>query len=210
MSDSYWSNPKKINPEIDLQRESTRRDFIEEGFRSLMGHFIKSSEKALEPFTKRPFIRPPGAQVEALFLALCTRCDACTMACPHEAISVHYGSGESVDGTPVMANLRNSPCLMCEDIPCIPACPTDALLSLESVEMMNVGTAVLDRLSCTAYRGSKCSTCYDVCPIKDEAINLLEGLPLINEDLCTGCGICQKHCPEEPEAIKVFPQLFAD
>ncbi len=182
-----------------------RRGFIEHGFRAIVGQVIQQSEKMLQPLTQRPFIRPPGAQVEALFLSLCTRCDACTMACPHEAISVHYGSGSAVDGTPVMANLGEHPCLMCEGTPCIPACPTDALLPVASIENIKVGTAILDRLTCTAYRGSKCTTCYEVCPIQDTAIKLVKGLPIVEADACTGCGVCQKYCPEEPEAIQVFP-----
>ncbi len=182
-----------------------RRSFIEYGFRSVLGHLLKESEKVLEPLKERPFVRPPGAQMEALFLSLCTRCDACTMACPHEAISVHYGTGEAIDGTPAMVNLREHPCLLCEGTPCITACPTEALLPVKSINQIKVGTAVLDRLTCTAYRGSKCTLCYEVCPLPEQAIKLVEGLPLVQGEDCTGCGICQKHCPENPEAITVFP-----
>ncbi len=181
-----------------------RQEFIRQGLRSGLARLAGELERFLQPLAERTFIRPPGAQPEALFKSLCTRCDACTAACPYEAISVHYGSGDSEDGLPVLANLREHPCLLCEDTPCITACPTEALLPVADIREIRMGTAVIDRLACTAYQGSGCRVCYDVCPIKDEAIELVEGLPIVVDDACTGCGICQHHCPEEPEAIAVL------
>ncbi|MBY0404641.1 MAG: 4Fe-4S dicluster domain-containing protein, partial [Cyanobacteria bacterium] len=160
-------------------------------------------DPVLEPLTQRKFIRPPGAQLEGFFLTLCTRCDACTAACPYEAISVHYGSGPPHDRTPVLINLRENPCLLCPDTPCITICPTQALLPVESPEKIKIGVAQIDIASCTAFRGSGCQTCYDVCPLLDVAIEIREGLPFVLSEGCTGCGICQKHCPVEPEAIWV-------
>jgi MauM/NapG family ferredoxin protein len=154
----------------------------------------------------RPFLRPPGAVNEALFLGLCTRCDACTAMCPHETVSVLYGFGFPNDGTPVLKDLSANSCLMCEDTPCITACPTGALSPIQSIREIAIGMAVIDRLTCSAFRGSKCTTCYDVCPLKDEAIELKEGLPFVIADGCTGCGICTAHCPEKPDAISILPR----
>lgn len=183
----------------------SRKAFLKKGFFSLAGMLVQQAENLAKPLTRRLFLRPPGAQAEALFLALCTRCDACTAACPHEAISVHYGGGAPHDGTPVLANLREHPCLLCEDMPCIAACPTKALAPVSGVREVKIGTAEIDTLACSAFYGSKCQTCYDVCPLPDEAIALREGLPHVIADACTGCGICQQACPEAPEAIRVYP-----
>ena len=190
--------------EFSEQPTLNRQEFIQQGFQTLLQKVMGRVETTIEPLTQRTFLRPPGAQVEALFLGLCTRCDACTAACPHEAISVQYGYGTPHDGTPVLLNLKEHPCLLCEDTPCISACPTEALCAVESVSSIKIGTAVIDTLSCSAFRGSGCKVCYDVCPFPDDAIEIIEGLPFVKNDACTGCGICQHHCPEDPEAITVF------
>ncbi len=45
---------------------------------------------------------------------------------------------------------------------------------------------------CTAPRGSGCSRCAAACPTG--AISLASGTPVINEELCTRCGICAGVC----------------
>lgn len=195
---------KPASPDQAISRQS----FLKWGAFRMAQPLVDQFEKIeswLTPMRQRKFLRPPGAQVEPVFLSLCTRCDACTAACPHEAISVHYGAGFPHDGMPVLVNLRDNPCLLCEDTPCIQACPTQALVSTEKIEDIRIGVAVIDRLSCTAFRGSGCTTCYTVCPIKDQAIQLIEGLPFIQPEACTGCGLCEHACPEDEAAVAVFP-----
>lgn len=55
--------------------------------------------------------------------------------------------------------------------------------------------AVIEVTECTAFTGSGCKTCYDVCPIQDVAIEVIENLPHIISAGCTGCGICIPACP---------------
>lgn len=184
-----------------------RQDFLKHGLNWLGLKLIEQTEQATAPLRQRTFLRPPGAQAEALFLSLCTRCDACTAACPHETISVHYGSGPPQDGTPVLLNLNEHPCLMCEDTPCISACPTEALMPVNSIKEIDIGVALLDTLTCSGFRGSGCRICYDICPLPDQAIQLVEGLPFIQETDCTGCGICAHHCPDE--AIEIIQKTLA-
>ncbi len=40
-------------------------------------------------------------------------------------------------------------------------------------------------------------SCYFACPLRDKAlcIDNATGIRYINEDKCTGCGICEKACP---------------
>jgi len=35
--------------------------------------------------------------------------------------------------------------------------------------------------------------CVDACPV--EAITIVDGLAVIDEDLCTECGLCVEECP---------------
>lgn len=58
----------------------------------------------------------------------CVLCDACRTACPRFAISLH-----AVEPTYVVdANLCNG-CHNMSSVRCVPQCPTDAIILLESV-----------------------------------------------------------------------------
>ena len=64
--------------------------------------------------------------------------------------------------------------------------------------------AVIDRDKCTS---KKCGyVCQNICPgvrMGEDTITIDDkGFPVINEDLCTGCGICPKRCPAG--AIKII------
>ena len=60
--------------------------------------------------------------------------------------------------------------------------------------------ACIEITNCTAYRGSGCSLCYQACPLKETAIEMVENLPQVIASGCTGCNLCVPACPE-PEAI---------
>ena len=80
-----------------------------------------------------------------------------------------------------------------------------------------MGVAVVDTLNCIAYAGIQCDACYRACPLIDEAIyleykaNERTGkhtmiLPMIVNDVCTGCGKCEKACITELASIRVLPR----
>ena len=73
-------------------------------------------------------LRPPGAIAETDFLEACTRCGDCARACPHDAIREAPARMREAERTPFIDPHR-SPCLMCEELPCIAACETGALRS---------------------------------------------------------------------------------
>ena len=54
--------------------------------------------------------------------------------------------------------------------------------------------AVIDLASCLAWGGSACQTCYLQCPLRDEAIALDDGRPLVMASACNGCGVCVEAC----------------
>lgn len=111
---------------------------------------------------------------------------------------------------------------MCEDLPCIKACPTGALdPELTDPSAIKMGIAVLvDQETCLNYLGLRCGVCYRVCPSIGKAItqdaqhNQRSGkhtlfLPKIHSDHCTGCGKCEKSCVLPVPAIKVLPRHLA-
>jgi Pyruvate/2-oxoacid:ferredoxin oxidoreductase delta subunit len=69
-----------------------------------------------------------------------------------------------------------------------------------------MGTAVIDAKACLAWQGTLCRSCFDDCPMYDEAIKMDEKLqPVVTKDRCVGCGICENVCPMDPAAIVVKP-----
>ena len=176
------------------------------------------SAKAVPP----EYIRPPGALDEEEFLSACIRCGVCVRDCPYDILKLaELGSDHPATGTPYFV-ARTGPCEMCEDIPCIPNCPTNALdHSLKDITKAKMGLAVLiDQETCIAFLGLRCEVCYNVCPVRGKAITLefqpnkRSGrhalfIPVVHSEHCTGCGLCEKACILEREAIKVLPIRLA-
>lgn len=162
--------------------------------------------------------RPPGAEDAASFYARCIKCGQCVIACPFDTLSL-APSGEHVPvGTPHFVP-RETPCYLCEDIPCQEACPTGAISpKLEDIADSRMGLATIDIENCLSWQGLRCEICYRECPLKDRAISVEHHprrlsrhamlVPLVHSDACTGCGICEKACPTERAAIRVVqPEL---
>jgi ferredoxin-type protein NapG len=165
--------------------------------------------------------RPPGALPESDFLSACVRCGLCVRSCPYDTLRLaELGDGPAI-GTPYFV-AREVPCEMCEDIPCVVACPTGALdKSLTDIAQAKMGVAALvGRETCLNLLGLRCDVCYRVCPLIDRAITLdvqhnprtgkhaiFE--PVVHGDACTGCGKCEKACVLDEAAIKVLPLALA-
>ena len=166
-------------------------------------------------------IRPPGALSEDDFLAACVRCGLCVRDCPYDTLKLAELGDKVATGTPYF-EARKIPCEMCEDIPCVVACPTGALdRVLTDIGNAKMGLAVLiDQENCLNFLGLRCDVCYRVCPVIDKAITLETQhnprsdrhamlLPTVHSDACTGCGKCEKSCVLPVAAIKVFPRQLA-
>ena len=113
---------------------------------------------------------------------------------------------------------------MCEDIPCVVECPTEALDpklvtkdGALDINMAKMGVAVVDEKNCVAYFGIQCDACYRACPLIDKALwidykrNERTGkhaflLPIVDSDYCTGCGKCELACITDKAAITVLPR----
>ena len=166
-------------------------------------------------------IRPPGALEESEFLGACIRCGLCVRDCPYDTLRLAQPGEDVALGTPYFV-AREVPCEMCDDIPCVPACPTGALdHSLTDIDDSRMGLAVVvDQESCIAFRGLRCEVCFNVCPVRGKAItlemqhNARSGkhalfIPIVHSSDCTGCGKCEQACILEEAAIKVFPLHLA-
>ncbi len=166
-------------------------------------------------------IRPPGANNEMDFLSACLRCGLCVRDCPYDTLKLSKLGDNVVLGTPYF-EARDIPCEMCEDIPCVKACPSGALdPQLKNIDDAQMGLAVLiDQEACIAFQGLRCEVCYNVCPVRDKAIsidylhNKRTGkhalfIPVVHSSDCTGCGKCEHACILDEAAIKVLPTKLA-
>ena len=208
-----------------ISESASRRRFLQETTRSVgivtllcLGLGIYSRQSHSLPAEA---LRPPGALAEDDFVDACLRCGLCVRDCPFDILSLaKAGSGIS-PGTPYF-NARAIPCEMCEDIPCVAACPSGALdHSLTDIDDARMGLAVLfDHKNCLNYQGLRCDVCYRVCPAINKAItlehrpNIRSGkhalfIPTVNPEHCTGCGKCEHACVLDSAAIKVFPLTLA-
>ncbi|MBD5780850.1 4Fe-4S binding protein [Pelagicoccus sp. NFK12] len=61
-------------------------------------------------------------------------------------------------------------------------------------------TAVIQGRYCLAYQNNFCSVCSERCP-EEGAIVTERGIPRVDADACTGCGICHDLCPAPRNAI---------
>jgi len=181
-----------------------------------VGLYAKRSESL--PATA---IRPPGAGPEQDFLGACIRCGLCVRDCPYDTLKLAKPEEPVATGTPYF-EARKIPCEMCEDIPCVKACPTGALdKDLTNIDDARMGLAVLiDQENCLNFLGLRCDVCYRVCPLIDKAItlearhNVRSGkhaifIPVVHSDACTGCGKCEHACVLDQAAIKVLPDKLA-
>lgn len=145
------------------------------------------------------WLRPPGAAEEALFLERCTQCGDCAKACPYGSITFH-----AQNGTPIIF-ADQMPCYLCEDVPCIASCATEALLPVEGRGHIRMGLAVVSHRACTAGQG--CHACASKCPMDALSMDFDTQQLAVTAERCVGCGLCEQVCRtvNDRVAIRVTP-----
>lgn len=175
-------------------------------------------------------IRPPGALMETAFLSACTRCAECMKVCPTNGLQpALLETGPEGFWTPLLVPAIGpcaEKCTACGDV-----CPTHAIRAFSWEDKrykLKLGLANVNQSTCIAWNGGRdCVVCAEVCPYsavvfrdkmddglaRDETRPItdpgnkgkLKRVPTVDEKLCTGCGICEYHCPVLPEhAIVVY------
>jgi ferredoxin-type protein NapG len=205
MSGSNPSNQQSPeNPSLG-RRTFLRHSVISIG--ATVQEFIKhrdapsTAKKVEQPVSEKTgWLRPPGAVEEELFLERCTGCADCVEACPPHAIQMLLNND-----TPVIFP-EESPCQLCEDLPCIKVCETDALLPLEGPAQVRMGVAKVLPKICTA--GNGCNSCVSKCPTGAISMDFTLFQVHVDEGLCVGCGVCQYICRtvNDRAAIKIVPK----
>ena len=160
---------------------------------------------------RKNIIRPPGSQDEKKFLDLCIRCGTCMKACITNGLQpAMLESGiEGIWSPRLIPEIGYCEynCNLCGNV-----CPTGAIprLPLAEKKKRKIGIASVNKSTCLGWaQGEHCLVCEEHCPIPNKAIKIEYGQngipkPVVDENLCIGCGICQNKCPVRPiRAIRV-------
>ena len=197
---------KPVGSKFDL----SKRALIASGIGGMGGLVLCRMTPEAQADTFNPaLIRPPGSREERDFLQRCLQCGLCMKICPTNALHPStYQAGLEGLWTPVVIpkiGYCEYECNLCTQV-----CPTEAIepLMLEEKKKVKIGLATFDTTRCLPYMYDReCMICEEHCPIPTKAIyfkpkevRLRSGKtvvikqPLVDPDLCTGCGICENVC----------------
>ena len=140
-------------------------------------------------------VLPPGAFNRKLFALKCAGCQLCVANCPGRCLrpSVKFATF----GQPAM-DFRRGYCLS-NCVKCGEVCPEGAIdfLQREQRPHVHVGQAVWKKDLCVrTTNGDACTACVRKCPV--QAIHLVKGFPVVDANVCIGCGACEHVCPARP------------
>ncbi len=146
-------------------------------------------------------IRPPGSLPEEKFVTVCTGCGECLKVCPNNALqSTLLEAGLAGLYTPRLVPRIG----YCEELCnfCGRVCPTEAIrpISVEEKRLLQMGVAHIDKTRCSAWDTEKiCLVCNEQCSYQ-AIVGDDKKRPIVKEEKCTGCGICENKCPVDGEA----------
>jgi ferredoxin len=155
------------------------------------------------PVRKTPVV-PPGALGVQNMKKRCTACQLCISVCPNNLL--HPSNKLATFMQPEMSFERG----YCrpECVECSQVCPTDAIKPVTTADKsaISIGTAVWIKENCVVNRDEiQCHSCKDRCPTgaityvdrEPGNSNSLQ-IPVIDKELCIGCGACEYQCPARP------------
>lgn len=196
---------KTESTQIDISKRATTKSLAI----GISGFFLIKT--GIKDFNRIPaLIRPPGSIPENDFLKTCIRCGACMKVCPENFLTPSlFETGIEGVWTPV-GNANYGYCVYNCTL-CSKMCPTGAIneLSVEEKKKTVIATAFIDKNRCLPYAyGVECIVCEEHCPTTPKAIYFnkkkkrnykgeLKTIkePMVDPELCIGCGICQYKCP---------------
>lgn len=203
-----YGNDKKIEKKFDIEK----RDFLIKSAVYLIGAntVMQAQQKILVykentiPVIREYAVSPPGSYSIKNFTDKCTACHLCVTACPTHVLQpsfLEYGIlGIMQPRMDFITGFCNYDCVICSDV-----CPTGAILKQKSDDkkLIQLGIAKFIRDNCIVYtQGTDCGACAEHCPTKavrmvlDPEVN--KNAPIVNEEICIGCGACEYACPTIP------------
>ncbi len=194
--------------------DSGRRAFITSAVIATTAAALKAQEMKVdgglaevsraEKPVRQTHIVPAGAWSIRHFTEHCTACQLCISVCPNQVL--RPSSSFDTFMLPEMSYERGycrPECTRCSEV-----CPAGAIrpVSREEKSSIQTGHAVINLDNCISNTENKhCRSCARHCPAK--AISFVQKntggvksgkIPVVNEELCIGCGACENLCPARP------------
>ncbi|WP_321332277.1 4Fe-4S binding protein [uncultured Bacteroides sp.] len=155
------------------------------------------------PSRKTPIV-PPGAVSAKNLKDHCTACQLCVSACPNGVL--RPSSKLATFMQPEMSYERGYCRPECTE--CSQVCPAGAIKPITTADKsaISIGKAVWIKDNCVVNRDNiQCHNCERHCPTgaislvdKDLSSSNSLKIPVVNKELCIGCGACENLCPARP------------
>ena len=155
------------------------------------------------PARKTPVV-PPGAKGLGHLKQHCTACQLCVSACPNNILRP---SGKLATFMQPEMSFERGYCRP-ECTECSQVCPTSAITLIDSASKsaISIGQAVWIKDNCIVNSDDvKCESCLRHCPTgaithvdRDPGQRDSLKIPVIDKELCIGCGACEYYCPARP------------
>lgn len=162
------------------------------------------------PDRKTPVI-PPGAESLRNMNTHCTACQLCVSSCPNNILSPSQKLLTFMQPEMTFeAGYCRPECTECSQV-----CPNDAIKLVTAAQKtaISIGTATWIKDNCLVNTDNvRCTSCERHCPtgaitriaIDPEDEKSLK-IPVVDKELCIGCGACEHYCPARP-----FSAIFVE
>ena len=148
-------------------------------------------------------VTPPGSSSIRHFNQHCTACQLCVSVCPNQILRPSSNIERFMQ--PEISYERGycrPECTRCSEV-----CPAGAIKQIDTAEKsaIQIGQAVFVKENCVVNTdGVSCGNCARHCPTgaihmipKDGSSDAL-ATPVIDTEICIGCGACEYLCPARP------------
>ncbi|MDU1890840.1 MAG: 4Fe-4S dicluster domain-containing protein [Dysgonomonas sp.] len=155
------------------------------------------------PNRKTPVV-PPGALSAKNMKDHCTACQLCVSACPNDILMPSKKLEKFMQPEMTFEEGYCRP----ECVECSQVCPTGAIKPITTADKsaISIGIAVWIKDNCVVNRDDvQCNNCERHCSTgaismvdRDSGYSESLKIPVIDKELCIGCGACENLCPARP------------
>lgn len=207
-------NTAKKTCDAAVSPDASRRGFLSMALAAGTTALLHAQEKTVDgglaviadkkiPARKTPIV-PPGAKGLRHLTEHCTACQLCVAACPNGVLrpSNNLATLMQPRSSYELGYCRPE-CTKCSEV-----CPTGAIVKIDRADKSStqIGHAVWIAANCVPLTdGVNCGNCARHCPVG--AIQMVPSqpenedspkIPVVNTELCIGCGACENLCPARP------------